>query len=79
MQVSACILQRLRPTIPLSLVLLPPYFHYYAQRRVGAAGSAYASSREQHRLMSPDLVALEYADLNLTHKVSHVILIIIII
>ncbi|KAF3447560.1 hypothetical protein FNV43_RR12747 [Rhamnella rubrinervis] len=68
MQVSPCILQRLRPTLPLPPVLLPPYFHYYAQRRVAAAS---ASSREQHRLMSPDLVALEYDDLNLTHKVSH--------
>ncbi|KAH7525207.1 hypothetical protein FEM48_Zijuj06G0200500 [Ziziphus jujuba var. spinosa] len=62
MAVSPCILQRLRPNLPP--LLLPPY-HYSRSHT-----TLTASASQKHRPISPDLVALEYADLNLSHRVS---------
>ncbi|XP_008232207.1 PREDICTED: tRNA (guanine-N(7)-)-methyltransferase [Prunus mume] len=61
---SALLLQN-----PISL--LPSYQFHHNRRRVCASASSGAKELQQQQyLRSPDLVALEYADLNLTHKIS---------
>ncbi|CAB4299655.1 unnamed protein product [Prunus armeniaca] len=59
---SALLLQN-----PISL--LPSYQFHHNRRRVCASASSGAKELQQQQyLRSPDLVGLEYADLNLTHK-----------
>ncbi|KAK9911319.1 hypothetical protein M0R45_035236 [Rubus argutus] len=54
---------------PKGLVSPSPFYQYHRnRRRVDASVST--AAKEQQQLRSPDLVALEYADLNLTHNVS---------
>lgn len=68
---SALLLQN-----PISL--LPSYQFHHNRRRVCASASSGAKELQQQQyLRSPDLVALEYADLNLTHKISEVFVFVI--
>lgn len=67
---SALLLQN-----PISL--LPSYQFHHNRRRVCASASSGAKELQQQQyLRSPDLVALEYADLNLTDKISEVFVVI---
>lgn len=61
---------------PISL--LPSYQFHHNRRRVCASASSGAKELQQQQYVrSPDLVALEYADLNLTHKISEVFVFVI--